>query len=115
MTIRNVVHNVHNKYVRHEEFNGKQYIVAPMALLTEGVHAGSDGPLFYPRSELAKTPVIWNMKPVVVYHPANGQTATDPDVARRRQVGIVMNAHWDNRKCRFFGFTLYFTKNPGML
>lgn len=86
--------------VRYEEFNGKKYLVVPMVLMTEGVHAGSNGPLFYPRAELAKTPVTWNMKPVVVYHPTRGQTATDPDVARRRQVGIIMNTRWDNGKLR---------------
>lgn len=92
--------NLATQNTRREELNGKTYTVVPMVLLTEGVHAGSDGPMYYPREELAKTPAIWNMKPVVVYHPAAGESATDPDVARRRQVGMVMNAHWRDGKLR---------------
>lgn len=86
--------------VRHEELHGRPYIVAPMAMMTEGVHNGSNGPLFYPAAELKKTPVVWNMKPVVVYHPGmngRGISACDPDVLEKQQVGMVMNAHYDKK------------------
>jgi hypothetical protein len=86
--------------VRHETLNGRDYIVAPMVMLTVGVHNGSNGPLYYPRDELAKTPVVWNMKPIVVYHPTqNGQgvTATDPDVLATQSVGMVMHAKFDGK------------------
>ena len=84
--------------VRHETLNGKEHLVVPMVMITHGVHAGSNGPLYYPAKELAKLPVVWNMKPVVVYHPqANGQgvTATDPDVLAKQSVGVIMNTSWD--------------------
>lgn len=89
--------------VRHETLNGRDYLVAPMVMLTVGVHNGSNGPLYYPREELAKTPVVWNMKPIVVYHPAtNGQgvTATDPDVLTTQSVGMVMHAKFVDGKLR---------------
>jgi hypothetical protein len=73
-------------------------MVAPVVMLTEGVHNGSNGPLYYPAIELAKTPAVWNHKPVVVYHPErNGQgvTACDPDVLERRSVGMMLNTRWD--------------------
>lgn len=84
--------------VQHQTLNGKEHIVVPMVMITHGVHAGSNGPLYYPESELKKLPVVWNMKPVVVYHPQqNGQgvTATDPDVLAKQSVGVIMNTSWD--------------------
>lgn len=87
--------------VRHEMLEGRSYKVVPMVMLTEGVHAGSNGPLYYPREELAKTPVVWNHKPVVVYHPTmNGQaiSACEPAVISKRKVGIILNTKWEPGK-----------------
>lgn len=83
--------------VRHDTMEGRDYLVAPMVMLTEGVHAGSKGPLFYPKEELSKYPQVWNHKPIVVYHPPNGQSACDPDVLSNRKVGVVMNTHFDGK------------------
>ena len=77
--------------VRYDEMEGKRYLVAPMSMITVGVHNGSEGPLFYPDEELFKTPQIWNAKPVIVYHPAAGQTACDPVILSNRKVGTIMN------------------------
>ncbi len=81
--------------IRYDEMMGRKYLVAPMSMITEGVHAGSDGPLFYPSEELFKTPQVWNHKPVVVYHPGKngeGVSACDPVILSNRQVGVIMNA-----------------------
>lgn len=86
--------------VRNVEHNGRKYMAAPVAMLTEGVHKGSNGALYYPAKELKKTPVVWNMKPVVVYHPQiNGQgvSACDPDILEKHQVGVVMNTRYDGK------------------
>jgi hypothetical protein len=86
---------------RHEILEGRNYIVAPMIMLTEGVHAGSNGPLYYPRNELEKTPAVWNHKPIVVYHPTlNGQaiSACEPAVISRRKVGIILNTEFEAGK-----------------
>lgn len=88
---------------RFESLEGKNYMVVPMVMLTEGVHAGSNGPLYYPRNELAKTPAIWNHKPVVVYHPTqNGAaiSACEPAVIQSRKVGIIMNTRFEPGKGR---------------
>ncbi len=80
--------------VRHDMMAGREYIVAPMVMLVEGVVAGSDGPLFYPAEELRRNTGIWNHKPIVVYHPmrnGEGVTACDPDVITNRSVGVIMN------------------------
>ena len=74
-----------------------------MVILTEGVHNGSDGPLLYPKEELSKTPVIWNHKPVVVYHPEmNGQgvSACDPDIITNRKVGVMMNTRFEKGRLK---------------
>lgn len=92
--------NIGGAKPRHETLDGKDYLAVPMAMLTEGVHAGSNGPLFYPREELSKTPGVWNMKPLVVYHPTqNGQgvSACTPAVIETRAIGIVMNSLFDNK------------------
>ena len=54
--------------IRREELNGRQYIVVPMVMILEGVHVGSQGPVYYSLDELAKTPKQWNMKPIVIEH-----------------------------------------------
>ena len=86
---------------RYETLEGKQYLVVPYVGLTEGVHNGSEGPLYYPPEELAKNPVTDNHRPVVVYHPMlNGQgvTATDKEVMERQKTGITMQADYDGRR-----------------
>lgn len=83
--------------IRYDTYQGRKHMVVPAVMITEGVHAGSNGPLYYPSNELAKTPVVWNMKPVVVYHPViNGSptSACDPVVAAKRQVGILFNTKY---------------------
>jgi hypothetical protein len=86
--------------VRYDMLEGKQYLVAPAVMMVEGVWKGSKGPLYYPASELSKTPGVWNMKPIVVYHPEmNGQaiSACVPEVIQSRQVGMMLNSTWDGK------------------
>lgn len=88
---------------RYETLEGRQHLVIPMVILTEGVHNGSDGPLYYPPEELAKIPATWNHKPVVVYHPEiNGQgvSACSPDILNNRKIGLMMNTRWDEKSKR---------------
>lgn len=84
--------------IRNDQMEGKDWIVAPAQMITEGVHNGSDGPIFYPAEELAKIPSVWNHKPVVVYHPeVNGMqvSACSPDQISARKIGVLMNTAWD--------------------
>jgi len=84
--------------VHQDTMEGKDYIVAPAQMITEGVHNGSDGPIFYPADELAKITSVWNYKPVVVYHPeVNGicVSACSPDQISARKVGVLMHTSWD--------------------
>jgi hypothetical protein len=99
MSLQNVTFNLASS-VRFDTMEGRDYIVAPMVMITEGVHNGSNGPLYYPRSELSKTPEVWNHKPVVVYHPTMnglGVSACDPNVITNRKVGVIMNTYFDKK------------------
>lgn len=85
---------------RKDTLEGRECLVVPMVMLTEGVHAGSGGPLFYPKDELSKTPVTWNHKPVVVYHPTlngEGVSACEKDVLETHKVGVILNTRWDDK------------------
>lgn len=98
MKLESIVTNLTTDLTRHETLEGRDYLVVPMVMAGEGVLNGSNGPLFYPKEELGKTPVVWNHKPVVVYHPTmNGQaiSACDPDVINSQKVGLIMNTVFD--------------------
>lgn len=100
MQLTTLTFNLTNAAIRHEVLHGKDYMVAPMAMLTVGVHNGSGGPLLYREDDIRKAVAAWNMKPIVVYHPQiNGQgvSACDRDVLEAQQVGMVMNAIWDEK------------------
>lgn len=84
--------------VHNDTMEGRDWIVAPTQMITEGVHHGSDGPIFYPADELSKITNVWNQKPVVVYHPEeNGVSvsACSPEQITARKVGVLMNTKWD--------------------
>lgn len=91
---------VQSSLIRNDEMAGRSYVVVPMVMMVEGVHAGSNGPLFYPAEELGKTPEVWNMKPVVVYHPTKNGTpvsACSPDILSKYQIGVIMNTQFDQK------------------
>lgn len=87
--------------VRHAKMEDKEFLVVPCIMITEGVHNGSNGPLYYPKEELSKTPEVWNHKPVVVYHPVFngvGVSACDPEILTNQKIGVLMNTKWDGKK-----------------
>jgi len=89
--------------IRNDTMEGRNYIVTPMIMLLEGVHQGSGGPLYYPPEELSKTPVVWNHKPVVVYHPqvnGVGVSACMPDILTSRKIGVIMNTVFEDGKLK---------------
>lgn len=84
--------------VRNDSMEGRDWLVAPMVMITEGVHNGSDGPIFYPAEELNKGLLSWNHRPVVVYHPVvngEGVSACSPDQLTVRKIGVTMVTDFD--------------------
>lgn len=90
---------VNNYITQTIEHDGITYLTAPVVLLTEGVHAGSAGPIFYSAEELSRFPAAWNGIPLPVNHPDDGQgnflSAGDPNVVRDWSVGRLWNVRWD--------------------
>lgn len=83
--------------VRREELDGSGYLVFPAIILTEGVHNGSHGPLYYPAAAIEKSVPGWNHRPVLVDHPKlNGKPASScsPAVLRKQKVGFLLNAEY---------------------
>jgi len=92
----NVVFNSQPRLVRNDRMAGRDYIVVPMVMLTEGVHEGSEGPYLYTNEEIGKRVMLWNKKPVVVGHPDEPSACT-PEILNVRQIGDIMNAKWDKK------------------
>ena len=85
---------------RKDTMEGREYLVAPMVMIVEGVLNGTQGPLMYPEEELSKTPEVWNHKPVTVYHPVRngaGISACSPDVLTNHKIGVIMNTTFDSK------------------
>ncbi len=87
--------------IRYDSFGGKDYIVAPMSLISPGVLAGSKGPLLYPEEEISNNVDAWNHIPLVVYHPTengNPVSARTPTVLNRQGIGFIFKAKISNNK-----------------
>jgi len=85
--------------VRNDVMEGRSWIVAPMVEITEGVHNGSDGPIFYSAAELSKGLATWNHRPVVVYHPRGGSASTPPELTARK-IGVTMSTTFNDAKVK---------------
>jgi len=95
--------NIAANQVRNETFEGQEYVVAPVVLMPEGVHAGSDGPLYYPGDQLDKYSSSWNHKPIVVNHPTKGGqpvSASDTKIMENSQIGFLLNMGYKDSKQR---------------
>lgn len=91
-----------NKYtIRKETLNGKPYLVVPVVLLTEGVHNGSDGAIYYPYEELKKYPESWNGRYIPVDHPEKegaSISANSPDAIEKWTIGQIFNCKIDETR-----------------
>jgi hypothetical protein len=102
-TLSRVTANFQAVQPQTRTMEGREYLVVPMVMITNGVHTGSKGELNYPEEELSKTPEAWNMKPVVVYHPVIngvGVSACDPEIVDAYKIGLIMNTRYDEGALR---------------
>lgn len=86
--------------VQERTINGKQYVIVPAILMTEGVHNGSGGPLFYSAEELRKSAPQWNNVSVTWRHPMENGSPISVNYAPHAIVGHVQNARMDNGKLK---------------
>lgn len=89
--------------LREALFEGRQYLVAPVVALVEGVHNGS----FYPAEEIAAFANTWNGVAVPVDHPrgSNGEPSemNTPETLEARNVGRLFNMWFDAAQKRLRG------------
>lgn len=83
---------------RHAKYDGRDHVVAPTVALVGDIvmqARGSIGPELVPAALLARAPVQWNGRPVVLRHPA-GVTANNPNVLESQGLGVVFGAEFKN-------------------
>jgi len=86
--------NLSKALIRAEKQNGRDYLVAPVVLITEGVHNN----IFYPAEELAKFPESWNGRPLPLGHPMKSNvhvSANTPVLIDEYSVGQVFNVNFE--------------------
>ncbi|UTC30090.1 hypothetical protein MAINES_00510 [Brevundimonas phage vB_BpoS-MaInes] len=94
------VHTDPSGEVRTETYMGREYLVAPMIMIQEGVLQGanSDVPEYCPASVIQDMADQWNGRPVVLNHPqVNGiyVSANSPIVLQDWAFGFVFNTTFD--------------------
>lgn len=83
--------------------DGKTYLVAPVTLIVPGVLNGSQGPLYYPADECAKSPERWNGVPLTLDHPlVNGSpvSAFEDGIYDKIGLGILDQVTFNGSKLR---------------
>lgn len=98
--MQNLILNLAPGAVRTEMLEGRKHLVAPIAMLTKGVHTGSAGPGFYDEPDMKATVGVWDHKPIVVYHPEiNGKpvSACKSSVLEKQKIGIILESKYDNK------------------
>ena len=85
--------------VRYQDLEGTTYLVVPIIMMREGVHAGSGGPLYYPPPIFGNNPFSWNGVPVVIDHTYNEEgipvSANSPQFASQK-VGTIYNTKYED-------------------
>src|SRR5678815_2675163 len=102
---RTLVANLDDAHIREVVEDGKRWIVAPAAILIEGVLNGSKGALFYPSDENQRTAHLWDRVPLTHNHPFDPITnapldASDPGVVQRQHIGETRSPEWRDGKTR---------------
>jgi len=98
--MENLIANLSNK-VQKRQLQGRQYLVAPVAMMVEGVLPGSRGPLLYSEAQIMNSVEAWNHKPITVRHPVlpNGEYGTGcaPEALDNVGVGMILNTKYNKR------------------
>ena len=97
------IHSVqlNNYIVRTARHQGRNNIIVPVVMMTEGVHSGSQGPLYHQAQELGRFIQAWNGIPVVIQHPQRdgmNVSANDPEVIDGQTVGRIYNTYMNGPK-----------------
>lgn len=89
--------------IRTEMLDGRKHLVVPVVMMTEGVHAGSGGPILHLAQELGRIPDSWNGIPITISHPQtpeDGFISANSPQQIQRSVGRVFNTHLEENKLK---------------
>lgn len=75
---------------RHDTLEGRPHLVVPTVAMIAGVLNGSQGPVLYKTEDMENSIGLWNHRPLIVYHPKDGESACTADVINARKVGVVL-------------------------
>ena len=92
-----------SQLVKYDTLDGKDYLVAPVILIKEGVLNGSAGPIMYEGDDIELSTESWNHKPLVVYHPTINNkplSAASKTIIEKQQIGILLDATYVNGKLK---------------
>jgi len=90
--------------VRRTVWQGKEYLIAPVIALVEGVHEGSAGAIYYSKDEIAKFIEAWNGVPLPVMHPQDNEgyyiSCNSPEIIEKQSIGHFFNAQYQAGKLK---------------
>jgi hypothetical protein len=90
--------------IQRKNFEGRTHLVAPVVLLTEGVHNGSSGPALYTTEELSHLSAAWNGVPIPILHPideeGNAISCNSPEVLEKSGIGRLFNVVYSENALR---------------
>ncbi len=97
-----LIANLASAKVRTETLKGKNYLVAPVSMIKEGVWRGIGGtPILYTEREIEKSVIAWNHKPITVEHPTNSRgelvSGALTESLEKFSLGIILNAKYNRR------------------
>ena len=79
--------------------SGRVCLVVPVVMMREGVHRGSQGPLFYSQQELTISVSKWEGIPIVINHPEDNEgLPISANTTGVNHIGHVHNVHMDGDK-----------------
>lgn len=95
-----LVANLSNK-VSVRQLHGREYLVAPVVMMVEGVLAGNQGPILYEEAEILHSVEAWNHKPITLGHPSAPDgtrlSGCAPEALEKFQLGMILNTKYDRR------------------
>ena len=84
--------------INYQEIAGTKYLIAPVTIMTEGVHTGSSGSVLHKGDILKNSVDQWNGIPTIPYHPSNnGQYVSVNALSQAKNDinGKLFNVHFD--------------------
>jgi hypothetical protein len=98
--LQELVANLGGGAVVRKRLEGRNHLVVPTVMILEGVHEGSQGPLYYGPDDMRESVTLWDHKPVALFHPKDGNgkpvSACSPTALERHKLGVILNTKFED-------------------